>query len=318
MSRHSVLSVLAVLLALAAGGVSAQEPISGRVVLGGEPVAGVEVTLHHVTRGGAGPAGTTTSGADGRFRIARPAPDSGSFNVVFATAEFRGVRYFGPPIHGDSAIAGYTVEVFDTTSVSGASPVRIKRRDVILLPEEQGGWEVNEIVQIENPGTLTLLSRGRTTAELRIPAAAGEFEVGQGELTPDDVVRKDDRVLVVGPLTPGTRDLLIRYRIPADAGSIAYPAATPTESFQVIVREPAPELQVARAMGPTGVEVEGELFLRYVATDPSQDLEIRWDGAGGPPMDPIHAAAGLTGLILLGGAGAAARRRSHGSDEPAG
>lgn len=316
MSRYIVAFALPLLLALAAGGASAQEPVTGRVVLGGEPVAGVEVTLHHVTRGSAGPAGSATSGPDGAFRIERPAPDSGSFNVIFATAEFRGVRYFGPPIHGDSAASGYTVEVFDTTSVTDASPVRIRRRDVILLPEEQGGWEVNEIVQIENPGTLTLLSRGRTTAELRIPAAAGEFEVGQGELTPDDVVRKDDRVLVVGPLTPGTRDLLIRYRVPTGASSIAYPAATPTDSFQIIVREPAPELQVAGATGPVGVDVDGDLFLRYVVADPAKDLEIRWDGGAGPPMNPIHAAAGLTGLILLGGAGAAARRRSHPGGPP--
>lgn len=308
------LALLVLLLAASAAPSPAQQRLRGRVVLGGAPVAGVPVTLHRVTADSSGPVGSGSSAADGSFVLAVPAADtSRGFSVFFATAEFRGVRYFGPPLHPGDAGTGYAVEVFDTASALRApGAVQVARRDVIVLPEEDGSAEVNEIVRLRNSGKAALvLGSGASTWEFRIPKGVAAFEVGDGQIAPDAVVRRGDRVLVTATIPPGEQELFVRYRLARGTTRTELPVTAATDSMSLFVRQPAPETVVDGLAAPVAVQAEGDSFLRYdgAGLAARSAVVMEWDNPGAPPVDPRFAAVGATALVLAAGAGLASRRR---------
>jgi hypothetical protein len=289
------------------------QALEGRVVLGEAGVPGARVTLHHVTRAGGTPVDSVRTGENGRFRLPLPDPDTASFNILFATAEHLGVRYFGEVLHEQRPPPEYRIEVHDTVSVArAASPPRISRRDMLFLPDPSGGWEVNEIVQLANPGGTTLLPDGATgTIEIRLPDDVGAFEVGEGQVRPDDVIRMGSRLFVLAPLTPGTRDLMLRYRLPAE-GEMELPIAVPTDTFHLFVRQPAPDLRVTGLAEGAPVEGEGERFRLFSAVDlEATTLTLAWSGPGVAPVSPATAAVAVTALVLLLAGAAAYRRRGE-------
>jgi hypothetical protein len=291
-----------------------QEVLRGRVVKDGAPVAGVAITLHRVTSTVSGELETRSTGPDGGFEFRLPRADTASFSVFFATAEYQAVRYFGRPLHPDEVAGEYLVEVHDTATAL-ADPVRIARRDLVLLPEQAGGWEVNEIVRIRNPSSQTLVSRsGMPAWEFRIPAAAVDFEAGEGEVLADEVRRMGDRVLLLTPLIPGERELFLRYRIPASERRIALPSDGGVDTINVFVRQPSPVVTVEGLQTTEVLTAGQERFLRYGGADfePGSTVALAWKAPATPPVSPNAAAIGVTVIVLLFGLAAARRSRAAG------
>lgn len=308
-----VAAALVLILAFAAAPAHAQR-LQGRVLLGGEGVAGAPVTLHRVTADSSGPVESGSTAADGTFTLSMPPADTAvGFSVFFATAEFRGVRYFGPPLHPGDTGTGYAVEVFDTASASRLpKAVSVARRDLIVLPEEDGSAEVNEIVRVRNSAKQALVvGSGAATWEFRLPKGVVAFEVGDGQIAPDAVVRSDERVLVTATLPPGEQELFVRYRLARGTTRTVIPVTLDTDSMSLFVRQPAPETEVAGLAAPTAVEAEGDSFLRYsgAALRPGSTVVMEWDHPGVPPVDPRVAAVAVAGAVLAAGAGLAFRRR---------
>jgi hypothetical protein len=316
-ARRSVGLVL-VLGTLVSARLHAQE-IEGRVQLGGASRAGVPVTLHRVTTDSSGAIAAAVSDAAGRFRLALPSSAPDAFTVFFATAEFHGVRYFGPPVHPGDTLSAYVVEVHDTTSVPApAEAVQLARRDVVLISEAQGGWEVNEILRLRNPGSRTLLPRdGVSVWEMTLPPEVVAFEVAEGELGPSAVSRFGSRVLLTSPLVPGTQELLLRYRVPFARGGLHLAVEQPTEEMNVLIREPAPRLAVAGLREASALEAEGERFLRFTGQKlrAGEGATVRAAG-GSAPLDPRLAAGVAAGSVLACGAWLALRRSSTPAAEP--
>ncbi len=314
-ARRYCAVAVAVLLSVAATALPgrAQQSLDGRVVLGGRGVAGVPVTLHRVTQDSAGAGLMVRSGANGSFRFTLPPADRGGFTVFLATAEYRGVRYIGPPLHPQDQEPDYTIEVFDTTR-AGSQPLQVSRRDVVMLPEADGGWEVNEIVQIRNAGTRTLVAAGQpATWEHSVPEDVLAFEVGDGEVAPADVRRMGSRVLVQAALPPGTRELFIRYRLPATDSEMELAVAHPTDQLNLFVRQPSPRPVVEGLSTTERIEADGESFVRYSGTDlpAGSAVRIEWEGSGAPPLPPVTTALALASIVLASGTWAAARRRPN-------
>lgn len=311
--RTALLALLLGIALLPATVSNAQELLRGRVVKGGAAVGGVPVTLHRVTRDTAGAVRSGVTAPDGSFSLPLPKPDGSGFTVFFVTAEFEGVRYFGNPLHATDPRDGYTVRVYDAVpaSTAGRGAVRALRRDVVILPDEDGGAEVDELLRVHNARDVTLVSDGLPTWEFRLPEGAGAFEVGEGEISGDAVKRKGDRVLVVGSLTPGSHELFVRYRLPRGAQATVFPLAAGTDSMNVLVRQPSAEATVAGFSQPKLVEADGEKFLRYSGGGLAarREVVVAWDRPGAPPVDPRYAAVGVVGVVLAGGAGLAFRRR---------
>src|SRR5690606_22750886 len=124
-------------------GIRAGDVLVGRVVLGGEPVSEADLTLHRITPEQSGAWATSRSAADGSFGFPLVPDSSASFTVFLVTADYLGVRYFGPPVHvADPLPTRYEVVVHDT-AFSIPEPVRAPVRNLVLAPGADGSWEVN-------------------------------------------------------------------------------------------------------------------------------------------------------------------------------
>ena len=296
---------------------AAAQSLTGRVVKGGAPQPGVAVELHRISTSNRGVTSRATTGADGTFRLPLPPADTAAgFAVVFATASVDGVRYFGPALHPGDRPAGYEIAVHDTTSAAGvADSVRVSRRDVFLIPQMNGGWEVAEVVRIRNPAGRTLVPvEGKPIVGMEIPPAADEFQAGEGadSLAGAGLVRMGTRVWLTEPLVPGDRDLFFRYRLPARRGQTAVPVGHPTDTLNVYVREPGPAVRVAGLTDMDPLEAEGERFARYGGTALVPGARVSFAAAdaraGGAPVDPRAAALAVAAVILAAGAFLAIRR----------
>lgn len=305
-------ALLLCLLALSASPALAQR-LRGRVVLGEGGVGSVPVTLHQVTPDSSGPVGTAASGPDGAFELTLPPADSAAgFRVFFVTAEFRGLRHFGPPLHPGDPGTNYTVEVFDTAS-SARFPgaVQVARRDVIVLPEEDGSAEVDEIIRLRNTAGSTLVTgSGPATWELRLPEGVVAFEAGEGQVPPQEVQRMGRRVLVTAPLFPGDQDLFIRYRLARGATRTVLPLAGGTDTVNLFIRQPSAGAAVTGLGSGTVVQAGGESFLRYTGAglESVEAVTVAWNRPAPPPVDPRVAAVVVAGVVLTAGAGLALRR----------
>jgi hypothetical protein len=312
--RPSALALLAALVLFLTSSLGAQEPadLRGQVLRYGEPVSGIPVTLHRVTSEGSGEVAFTQSDADGGFRFPIDRVEGASFTVFFVTAEFQSVRYFGPPLHPDQPREGYAVQVFDTARELPVAP-RIVRRDVVLIPEAGGSWEVNEIVTVSNSTDLALVAEtGRPTWEFRVPGDATDFQAGEGDILPHEISFMGDRVMVLTPLIPGQRDLFIRYRIPGTRSGSTVPIGEATDTFNLYVRQPSHLTSVTGLETTRMIEAEGERFLQYGGTDlPAGALvSLQWARTA-PPVDPVVAAVSVTVLLLVAGVAVAWRQRSR-------
>ncbi|HEU4885079.1 MAG TPA: hypothetical protein VFT45_22655 [Longimicrobium sp.] len=318
----SLMHLLAAALAAAlsfSSAAHAQSALNGRVVKGGAPVPGAPVELHRVARDTSGLIARTVSGADGRFTFSVPPADTGGFNVVFATAMVEGVRYFGAALHPGDPGVGYEVVAYDTTSAKEAiDSLRVSRRDVILVSGQRGGWEIAEVVRVENPLARTVVGEGgKPVFGLPIPPGATDFQTDDptmsesAEERPRDLLLMGGRVVATVPLTPGGRDFFFRYRLPPGTGTLALPLSGRTDTLALYVRQPAPGVSVQGLPKGEPFEAEGEQFIRYTGTALAGDakVSVRWRGNGGAPVDPRLAAGVLTALVLAAGAWFALRRR---------
>jgi hypothetical protein len=321
----SLCALLAGLPALPAG---AQTTLQGRVVRAGAGVPNAAVELHRVASDTSGMLATGTAGPDGRFSFALPAVDTAGFTVFFATAMVDGVRYFGPALHPGEPGTSYVVAVYDTTSAKPAlDALRVGRRDVIVVAGQTGGWEVAEVVRVENPTGRTVVGPGGSPVfGFRVPAGATDFQTEQpgvsenaGAEKPADLVMMGGRVLATVPLTPGGRDFFFRYRLPAKTGTLALPLSQRTDTLALYVREPAPGVRVEGLPAGEPFEAEGEQFTRYTGTAlaPGATISVRSPRNRGAPMDPRLAAGIAAGVVLAVGAWLALRRRPPAAPAPA-
>jgi len=319
--RHALGVLLALTGALpsvsASQTAAASGTLVGRVLKEGTPIGGAVVTLHQVTPRSSGVVSRQETAAEGRFRFALPPRDTSRFTVFFTTVDYQSVRYFGMPVHPGEVTPDYTVEVFDTTS-SLPGAISLARRDLILLPEAEGGWTVNEVVRIVNRGRKTLVSsRGMPTWQFPIPDGAVEFQAGEGEGDASGVQLMGSRVLVTGSLIPGARELLLRYRLPASLKRADLPLPTAADTLNVFVRQPSPEVTVAGLASTRTVEFENERFVQYggTALRTGTVVRIAWT-RGGLPVHPALAGVAAALLVLAAGSWAAYRNRNDASRAP--
>jgi hypothetical protein len=321
--RNALRAVFFVLLWAVARSDASAQTLSGRVLVGDRGVAGQEVVLHRVSRDTSGTVGTTVTDREGRFTLALPPVDTVGFTVFFATVEYQGIRHFGYPLHPGDDPSEYVVAVHDTVTVgSEAAPaLRIARRDIVMLPERDGGWEVNELLRLVNPGERTLVaSDGKATWEFRIPPGTVAFELGEGEIGSSELVRMEDRALLAAPLLPGTREVFLRYRVPAGHRELLLGVGTPTDSINLFVREPSPTVEVRGMRAEAPVRGEAGDFRSFGAADLDGDatLTVVWKGPAAAPISPTAGAIGIVALFLVAGLVAAflapRRREPHAQD----
>ncbi|MBI4538465.1 MAG: hypothetical protein HY704_03000 [Gemmatimonadetes bacterium] len=301
-----LLAVLALGWLAAAAPAVAQESagprIPGRVLRDGAPLSGIRVMLHRIAADLGGPVDSTTT--DGRggfvFRLGARADSVRDEVVYFASVRHQGILYFGtalPPDFPSDSL--YTIQVFDTvTAPPEGAALAVEVRHVIL-EQDSAGWRATDLVQLRHPDPRTYVAAdGGATWSYPLPAAASDFEVGEGDLAPDAVALRDGRVWVTAPIPPGERLYLFRYRL-ADR-SFELPLPGTTARLELLVREPAPPLVISRLEAQPPVELEGNTYRRWAgATLRDMTVRIQESPPGKLPVAWVAAA-----LALVLGAGA--------------
>lgn len=304
-----------------AGQVPADPVLEGRVVQGegGDPLPDAPVVLHRVASGSAGSVDSTSADASGRFRFSLPTvPGSEESEVYFASVRFRDVLYFGPAVaQADQLDSLYVVEVHDTAVAPAegrAFPVTT-RNLLFEEAEDEDGWSVVDLIEIRNDGDRTFVARPDGLVWTHpLPTGATDFEIGQSDLPPSATTFEDGSIRVRAPVPPGERTYLVRYRLPED--DIRIPLPGRTDEFELLVREPGPEITVAGLERVPPVEIEpGSNYRRFSGADLSNHVvEVT---PGDPDSEFRIAWVAVVLALVLTGAGLVAVRRGR-SPAPAG
>lgn len=290
---HGWAALVACLARPSAG--TGQEPaeaiLEGRALLADRPLADVQVVLHRVAPDDAGELDSISSGPDGTFRFLLPhVPDpEARSEVYFASVRHLGILYFGPPVTDPVQLdTVYVIQAYDTVSAPGGGaelPVLVRN---VFLEQDGDGWSATDLFQISNEGDRTLVAgTGDVTWAYPLPLGASDFQVGQGDLSADQIAFDGDRVRVSSPLPPGERLIVLRYRL--DELSTTIPLPGRTDRAELLIREPAPPLRVTQLSPLATVELEpGSSYRRYLAEglsgvtvtvalqDPSTGYPVEW------------------------------------------
>ncbi|HEX4573650.1 MAG TPA: LPXTG cell wall anchor domain-containing protein [Gemmatimonadales bacterium] len=291
--------------------------MAGRVVHGGpgeRALAGAWVVLHQVSMAGGGqPIDSTRTNAGGAFTFTVTRPDTAVVYVV--SSLYAGIAYFSEvaknPRRRRTSLA--PIYVYDTSSTG--SGVHVARRVVTVAQRQRDGARaVLELVELANPGSKTQVARDtlKPTWTGALPAGAIQFEVGQGDLSPQTVVRRGDSVAVFAPLPPGaSRQLSYAYVLPATARAVTVPIDQPTDEVDLLL-EDTTAVVTAAPLDALGIEaVEGRRFARYRVRGaaPGTRLTIALPAAGLEAQGLVPIVAGLVALILGVGFVVALRRK---------
>jgi len=242
--------------------------VSGRVLLGGPrgaPLEGSWVVLHRVTMGGGGaPIDSVRTDARGAFALTVARPDTAALYV--ASTWYGGIAYFSQALTAASAGAGLSpLLVFDTTSAGPA--IEVARRLVTIAKRKKDGTrDVLELVELRNPGNRTRIAADtvRPTWAGAIPSESVQFQVAQGDLSPQAVALQGTRVAVFGPIPPGeAKQLSYAYVLPGSVARLAIPIDQPIAEVDLLVEDTTATV-TAPALDTLGVqELERRRFARY-------------------------------------------------------
>jgi len=278
----------------------AEAELRGQVLLGDNPLPSARVVLHRVGSGTSGPLDSLNTRADGSFRFRLPSvPDPGVEQAVyFASVLYDGVSYFGSAIHLTVQLDTlYKIRVYEAESapVAGAELPLYAR--YTLIEEQQGFWTATDLLQVNNPGkrTLVAVTDGVTWA-YPLPEGASDLEVGGGQMTPDAFELIGGSLRVTSSIPPGMREFVVRYRLADPFIKLSLPGFT--GEMELLVREPAPPLEVAGLQPAPPVEVEPGVTYRRFVEDSLVDATVTLRQGESQPVVPARWFAVGLALVL--------------------
>ena len=306
-----------VLLVLSTPPASAQEASITGVVRVGELNADTgTVVLHRVGAAFAGEVDTVAVAPGGGFSFRLPAAAVGENGVYFASVRHDGVLYFGPAIHDSATLDSvYVIQAYPSRVAGPGTGIPVRARNVFAEATDTG-WTLTDLFEVSNPGSATLIApAGGYSWAHRLPDGATDLDVGQSDLSPEETTLEGGRLQTAGAVPPGESIFLVQYRV--DDSGLRIPSDTPTESFELLIREPAPSVSVSGLAALDPVELEGVTYRRFAATSlPPTTVRLSL-GAEWRPADSIPWLAALLAMVLAVAGGAVAVRRGRTADRRA-
>lgn len=264
------------------------------------PLAGVHVVLHRVGRDFQGPVDSTRSRSDGSFRFDFIADTAA---VYILSASYAGVQYFSPPVHTnperpDTAIG---IVVSDTST---AARIDVASRHIVVgAPRADGTRQVIDLVGLENPGWLTRVAghAQRPTWFTPLSDVVIGFDVGASDFSSEAVFFSNGRVEVFGPIAPGDKELLLKYLIPATAGSLVFVFADTAREFSLLIADAGPRVSGPVLEAPEPQVISGQAFRTWRGRPtPADTITIAFPGAVPRSAAPLLAMlVGVMGLALI-------------------
>jgi hypothetical protein len=244
--------------------------VSGRVLRGGRdtvPLANAWVVMHRVTRDGGGPLDSVRTDARGRYHIQLRVEDTTAVYVV--SAWYDSLAYFSLPLHVAGRPAVHVEDLVAYPTTTNQPPIRLARRlATVAHAGQDGAREVLEILELENTGQTTRITKDTLvpTWAGRVPANAGQFQGGQGDISPEAIVFRNDSVHVLGPIPPGpVKQLSYGYTLPAGVRKLVLPIDQPTLELNLLIEDTAAVVTAPRVESLGVQEIEQRRFAAYRA-----------------------------------------------------
>ena len=267
--------------------------------------------LHRVSRDVSGKLDSTLADGSGVFRFQFPRDTS---MVYLLSANWSGIEYFGEPLPG-AGLDGTTSLTLLVADTSSASIAETGGRFVVLgSPGATRDRRAVDLFVIRNRGDRTIVGTDATSPTWRAPLPRGVTDVRLGsagsEVSADAVRFEPDGVVVIAPIAPGEKQLLIEYTIPASTQLLEFPAVTP-DTIQVVAEEAGVTVEgLERASDQV---LDGRSFARWTGRDVASvtvtfPVPASRDGA----LVPLVIAA----LVIAAAAGIAATRFRRGAPAP--
>ena len=200
--------------------------------------------------------GTTKTDAQGRFEF-KVAVEQVPYLVQ---AQFGGVHY-NKMIPPGTPSSGISVDIFDAVPKAAAAKVA---EHVLFVQPDSNGVQVNEIIEYQNTGNVTLYDPKNGTVRFFLPAASkGEAQVtvNTANMMPlqksADKTGQADIYSVDSPIKPGQTRIEIAYRVPA------------SDSFEVRILDGSK----AKLVVPNGVKLTAEGLVQ-IGTEPSTQAVV--------------------------------------------
>lgn len=283
------------------------------------PVAGASVVLHRVGRDLQGPIDSTTTDDVGRFRMSVTVDTTA---VFILSASYAGIQYFSSPIHTNPGRPDTMIRLVVSDTASNTLVETASRHVVIGAPATDGTREVVDLVGIANRGLRTRVTGAEqrpTWATPLDPSMIG-FHTGASDFSPEAVFYTGGVVEVFGPIAPGEKTLLMKYRIPADAMRWVLAFADTVFDFSLLIEDASPHVSGPLMDAPDSQVIAGRTFRTFRARPTAGDSitvafpgAVRADGSTALVVLVI-----LTGVALSVAGGVVWRRRTstvH-ADEP--
>jgi len=269
--------------------------------------AGARVVLHRVSREASGVIDSTRAEGNGRFRF-QLRPDT-TF-VYLLSARWSGIEYFSEPLPGSSLTARTTLTLLVADTTSRGSATTAGRFLILGAPGATRERRVVDLFVIRNGGTRTLVGSSREAPTWRAPLPRGISAPAVGGVGSDistDAVRfTDDSVLVLAPLAPGEKQLLLEYAIPAATTRLELDPVT-SDSMQVVAEEAG---VTVTGLTQAGAQVlDGRPYSRWSGADAGPVL-VSFPVAGRRDSALIPLVLGVL-LIMTAAAFAAVRFRAR-------
>jgi hypothetical protein len=293
--------------------------LTGRVLLGDTALSSGTVVLHHMTEQTGGEIDSASVASDGSFAIRLPSvPNPALGELYFASVRHHGVMYFGASVQNALQLDSiYEIRAYDTLlAPEGGIDVALEARNVFLEPNGEA-WQATDVFQLRNDHDRTVVSRaGGRVWSYPLPAEAREVMTGEGEFQPGVVAYEDGAFVVRAALPPGERLFVVRYLL--DSPEVSIPSPGRAEMFDLLVREPAPPLEVDVMQQVASIDLEvGQTFRRYTAENVMAPfVRITRGEAAEPPR--VRWIAVVLALVLAGGGLLALRGRGGSAPTPAG
>ena len=239
------------------------------------PLSSHWVTLHRLASTGSGPVDSTRTDRAGHYAFSWTEADTAARYVMGVS--YAGVAYLTTPVGiGRRAVAVEPVLVFDSTSTQ---PVILSQRHTLVQPSNpDGSFPVLELLVLRNAGSRTRVApdRGHPAWTGRVLPGALEVEVGESDVSADQVLRWGDTVAVAAPIPPGEKQIVLTYLLPGSTRDLVFPADQPTGEVDVMVADTTAVL----ARGPLRVvgvtSFENHRYLRFEG----RDLAVGRGGGG--------------------------------------
>jgi hypothetical protein len=285
----------------AASQVVADPVMTGLVRLADTTLTSGTVVLHHVSAVSESQLDSVAVAPDGSFVFRLPrVPDQALEEMYFASIRHDGVMYFGQgitrPIDLDSL---YVINAYDTllAPLEGV-PVTLESRSLFFEPSGSE-WAVLDAFWLRSDLARTVVPRedGRVWS---YPLPSGARDVAaENEMSPDVVRYEEGEVVFRAALPPGERLLVIRYFV--DSLTVAIPTPGETELLNVLVREPAPTVEIAGLVQDQSILLENGATYRSFIGENVAFPEMRFALVEETPPPPVEWIAVVLALVMAGG-----------------